>query len=303
MRWLAVLLALLLVVPAAALPGRLDRFPAMATPGLAPRNVTIWLPPGYDTGKGRYAVLYMHDEHNLFDPATAMGGQTWGVAEALARLIAARQARPTIIVGIDNTPARRREYMPAGVSALLPAADRARFEASIGGPPLSDAYLRFIVGTLKPMIDRRYRTDRSASATFLTGSSMGGLISLYGVTEYPKVFGGAAGLSTHWPLPFYQADQRTPALALAPVAAAFEAYLGPRLPRPGTHRLWFDHGDRDLDEFYAPYQARIDALLARHGLRQPRDFVSRAYPGSGHNETSWRSRIEDPLRYLLGPSR
>ena len=193
--------------------------------------------------------------------------------------------------------------MPAGVSDRLPAADRARFEASIGGPPLSDAYLRFIVRDLKPMIDRRYRTDARASATFLIGSSMGGLISLYGVTEFPRVFGGAAGLSVHWPLPFFQADHRTPVLALDPVATAFETYLGPRLPRPGTHRLWFDHGDRDLDEFYAPYQARVDALLARHGLTQPRDFASRAYPGAGHNEMSWRSRIDEPLLYLLGSGR
>ena len=189
-RLLALLLALL-AAPAGALPGQLVRFPATATPGLAPRNVTVWLPPGYDGDRHRYAVLYMHDERNLFDPATATGGQTWGVAEALTRLQAAGTVRPTIVVGIDNTPERRREYMPAGVAALLPPADRARFEASIGGPPLSDAYLRFIVRDLKPMIDRRFRTDPRRSATFLMGSSMGGLISLYGVTEYPRVVGGA----------------------------------------------------------------------------------------------------------------
>ena len=232
MRALFALLLLMLAVPAVALPGRLVHYPAMAADGLLPRNVTVWLPDGYDRDTRRYAVLYMHAERNLFAPETATGGETWGVAEVLQRLVDAGTVRPAIIVGIDNTPARSREYMPAKVAALLPDDTRAALAAGTGGPPLSDAYLRFIVERLKPMIDRTYRTDPSRLATFSMGSSMGGLISLYAVAEYPRVFGGAGCLSTHWPLPLFAPGSPDPALPREPVVAAFTAYLAPRLPPP-----------------------------------------------------------------------
>ena len=301
MRWLLALLLMLAALPAQALPGRLVRHPAMTAVGLAPRDVTVWLPDGYDRDRHRYAVLYMHDARNLFDPATAMGGHTWGVAEALSRLIAEGKTRRTIIVGIDNTPARSREYMPAKVFAALPPAERAQLAAGIGGEPQSDAYLRFIVRELKPSIDRTYRTDPRRGATFIMGSSMGGLISLYALTEYPKVFGGAGCLSTHWPLPLFTADNSAPALPFEPVIAAFTTYLGPRLPASGRARLWFDHGDQGLDAHYAPYQQRIDALLAGRHLRSGQDYLSHIFPGATHNEPSWAARIDQPLAFLLGP--
>lgn len=297
---LLILLALLLAVaPVHALPGRLERMPAMTSAHVAARDVIVWLPDDYDTGRHRYAVLYMHDARNLFEPATAMGGETWGVAEALTRMRAAGRVRRTIVVGIDNTGARSREYMPRKVFDALPAADRERLAASMGGAPVSDAYLKFIVGELKPLIDGKYRTDANRDATFVMGSSMGGLISLYAATEYPAVFGGAGCLSTHWPLPMFNADL-TPVLPFEPVVAAFETYLTPRLSRAAP-RLWFDHGDRHLDASYAPYQARIDRLLVARGLRPDRDFASRAYPGAAHNEAAWRARIDDPLTFLLAP--
>jgi len=83
------------------------------------------------------------------------------------------------------------------------------------------------------------------------------------------------------------------------VLAAFDAYLGKRLGKPGGRRLWFDHGDRTLDQFYAPYQDHVDATLAGLGWRKGADFDSRAYPGAAHNEASWRVRLADPLTYLL----
>lgn len=299
MKLLLLLVALLMIAPAHALPGRLERLAPIASSNVPPRDVTVWLPADYDTGRHRYNVLYMHDARNLFDPATAMGGETWGVAEALTRLRAAGRVRRTIVVGIDNTAARTREYMPRKVFDALPAAERERLAASMGGAPVSDAYLKFIVDELKPRIDRKYRTDPRRSATFVMGSSMGGLISLYAATEYPAVFGGAGCLSAHWPLPLFNPDL-TPVLLFEPVVAAFATYLTPRLSR-ATPRLWFDHGDQHLDASYAPYQARIDALLVARGLRPDRDFVSHAYPGAAHNEAAWRARIDDPLTFLLEP--
>lgn len=299
-RLLALLALLLALVPAHALPGRLEKFPAMVSAHVAARDIVVWLPDGYDAGTGRHAVLYMHDARNLFEPATAMGGETWRVAEALAKLQAAGTVRPTIVVGIDNTPARSLEYMPRRIWSALPVAERDRLTAAMGGPPLSDAYLKFIVHELKPLIDARFRTDPARRATFIMGSSMGGLISLYALAEYPLVFGGAGCLSTHWPLPLIGPDLK-PLLPFEPVVAAFADYLTPRLPRSGEAQFWFDHGDRHLDANYAPYQARIDALLVAGGLRPGRDYVSRAYSGAAHNEAAWRARIDAPLAFLLAP--
>ena len=102
--------------------GRFVTTPALASAHAAPRRVTVWLPPGYDSSSTRHRVLYMHDGQNLFDPADAYGGQTWGVVPALLALRAAGQVAPTIVVGVWNTPLRSREYGPAAPLLRLPAA-------------------------------------------------------------------------------------------------------------------------------------------------------------------------------------
>ena len=114
---------------------------------------------------------------------------------ALARLIAAGQARPAIIVGAWNIPARRvLEYRPARPFSYLSASAGQRVLAGLGGPPLSDDYLAFLVHELKPFIDATYRTLPDRDDTFIMGSSMGGLISLYAACEYPD----RDGSQTQW---------------------------------------------------------------------------------------------------------
>ena len=87
------------------------------------------------------------------------------------------------------------------------------------------------------------------------------------------------------------------------MAGAFEGYLRTALPRPGTHRIWFDHGSETLDRHYAAYQARIDRLVAARGWRKGRDYESRHFPGAPHNEDAWRERVHLPLLFLLGTPR
>jgi predicted alpha/beta superfamily hydrolase len=175
------------------------RFPSKF---VAPRNIEVWLPPMYDQRPhDRYPVIYVQDGQNVFAPATSFVGVDWGVDETMTRLIAERRVRPALIVAIWNTNNRIAEYLPQkalprdrDIPAGVPGG------GTISGPVLSDAYLRFIVEELKPFIDSAYRTQTGPENTFLMGSSMGGLIALYGVLEYPHVFGGAACLSTHWPV-------------------------------------------------------------------------------------------------------
>jgi enterochelin esterase-like enzyme len=241
-------------------PGRVEVIAAFPSAFVAARTVRVWLPPGYDGGTGRYPVLYMHDGQNLFDPALAMGHETWSPDIVLTGLAAGGRAPQAIIVGIDNTPARAREYMPAQVFATLAPDVRDRLALTMGGPPLSDDYLRFLVRELKPMIDARFRTRPERASTVIMGSSMGALISLQAIVDYPRVFGAAGCLSTHWPLPAFTAEG-TPSLTAAQVLPAFETWLAARLSAPKSRRIWFDHGDRTLDRFYAPYQAAIDSLF------------------------------------------
>ena len=157
--------------------GRLVLHEAVASAHVKARNVSVWLPPGYEASDDTYPVLYMHDGQNLFDPATANFGE-WGVDEHLTRLIASGQVRAPIVVGVWNTNLRLREYVPADLIAALPADMRDEVQAIYGGPSLSDAYLRFLVEELKPFIDGAYRTLSGPQDTMIAGSSMGGLISM-----------------------------------------------------------------------------------------------------------------------------
>jgi enterochelin esterase-like enzyme len=263
---------------------------------VGPRNVTIWLPPGYDNNRRRYPVIYMHDGQNVFEPGSSYGGQEWGVDEALSAMIADGRSRGAIVVGIWNTNLRGREYLPTKVAARLSPEARALVEATHGGASLADGYLRFIVEELRPQINRRFRTSTARVDTSIMGSSMGGLISLYALGEYPEVFGSAAALSIHWPLGDPRRGQGAPQ---AEVIAAFDGWLAETRLRPGRNRLYMDHGTINLDGYYRPYSEAMEAVMARQGWRRNRDWVSRVFEGTDHNEAAWRARIEEPLTFLL----
>ena len=265
--------------------GTVLRFASFPSAHVAARTVDVWLPPGYDADAPRaYPVLYLHDGQNQFDPATSYTGVDWGIDEALTELVAVGAVEAPVVVAVWNTPLRRSEYMP---QRAVPRADTVRFEVPGVGMVTgvrSDAYLRFLVGELKPFIDARFRTRPGAASTSVMGSSMGGLVSAYALAEYPAVFGGAACVSTHWP-------------AAAGLAAA---YLPGALPPPGTHRLYFDRGTETLDAEYEPFQTAVDAALAARGYTPGRDLASLAFPGADHSERSWRARVHLPLLFLLG---
>ncbi len=270
----------------AGVTGRLKRHEAVASRHVAPRNVDVWLPPGYETEPSRrFPVIYMHDGQNLFDPATSYIGVDWGVDEAMTALVRENAVREAIIVGIWNTPKRFQEYMPAKAvtESKLPDdwPDMAwmRKEAMV-----SDEYLRFIVKELKPFIDSTYRTLPGPDDTFTMGSSAGALISIYALAEYPGIFGGAGGVSTHWPI----GD------------GILIDYLEPRLAGLRGHRFYFDFGTATLDANYEPYQRRVDALMRSAGYVDGVDWITRKYEGDEHSERAWRRRVNVPLQFLLG---
>jgi enterochelin esterase-like enzyme len=262
-----------------------SRHANFASSYVSARHVDVWVPPGLAEGT-RLPVLYMHDGQNLFDPATAYGGVTWGVAEAMQSLIEARVTAGVIIVGVWNSGASRAaDYMPQKPLELAVAnAELEHWLAQVGleQTPTSDAYLKCLITEIKPMIDATYPSLPGREHTFVMGSSMGGLISMYALCEYPEVFGGAACVSSHWPA--------------APNALL--EYFSHHLPRVGDQRWYFDFGTLGLDAEYGVHQQRIDAVMLEAGYTA-RDWMTRKFEGADHNETSWRERIEIPLRFLL----
>ncbi len=278
--------------------GRIERF-VLPSRHLPPRTVDVWLPDGYPR-HGPYAVLYMHDGQMLFDAATTWNRQEWRADETAAALIASGATRPFIIVGIHNGGVdRARDYFPQRPFASLPQAEQdalyaIRFgqDRLFSGPVRSDAYLKFLVEELKPHIEARYAVGRAREDTVVMGSSLGALVSLYALAEYPDVFGGAAALSTHWPGRVGDSPDN-------PVPAAFLRYFEQHLPAAGRHRLYFDHGTETLDASYADRQREVDRLLRAKGYTA-RDWLTRTFPGAEHSENAWAARLAVPLRFLLG---
>jgi len=241
------------------------------------RTIMVYLPPGYDSApQERYPVLYMHDGDNIFDAKTSATGVEWGADETAQRLIEQGRMRPIIIVGICNTPQRTREYSP--------------FEDPVHGGGFGDAYLAFIVETLKPFIDKTYRTRPERECTGVAGSSLGGLLSLYALFRHPECFGLAGAVS--------------PALWWA--RRRIFAYLR-KAPAPRPVRLWVDMGTEEgeaagpLVEFSKGPEdcRRLVRELRAKGYEPERDFHYEEVQGGRHHELDWAARLDRMLLYLF----
>ncbi|OYT12186.1 MAG: esterase [Bacteroidetes bacterium 4572_114] len=257
------------------------------------RNVDIWLPNGYsETGGKQFPVIYMQDGQNLFNPKTSYSGEEWGVDEAVTKLVKEQKIPEVIVVGIWNTPKRYQEYMPEKPFNKLSRRTKGSLKKKFGGIPVSDEYLKFMVEELKPFIDSVYRTNPDRENTYLMGSSMGGLISIYALCEYPQIFRGAGCLSTHW--------VGDPEVKPHEVSDAFVTYLNENLPDAGGHILYFDYGTATLDSLYQPHQHKIDKVIMDKSYRVGMDWMTKKYDGHEHNEIYWRKRLDVPLIFLLG---
>jgi predicted alpha/beta superfamily hydrolase len=243
------------------------------------RDILVYLPPSYPTANQTYATLYMHDGQNLFDEATSFAGE-WRVDEALEKL--AEDGIEAIVVGVPNTGAERlQEYSPF-------------HDARFGGGRAAD-YVKFIVETVKPLVDAAFRTTGERDGTATIGSSMGGLISLYAFFERPDVFGAVGAVS--------------PSVGFA--RGALMDYL--ERARFVGGRIYVDVGtnegrprNRDpLDLRGSPggyVQMVRDARdrLVRKGYREGRDLMYVEEEGAVHNEAAWAERLPKLLRFLLG---
>jgi predicted alpha/beta superfamily hydrolase len=269
-----------------SLTGSTERHADFTSRYVDSRTIDIWLPPGYNSaGNRRYPVFYMHDGQNLFHSETSFIGVDWGIDETMAHMIDEGSIEAAIVVGIWNVQNRIREYTPQRPVESPERTDMLqRFAAEFNGKPLSDNYLKFITHELKKFVDKTYPTLPGREHTFIMGSSMGALISLYALCEYPDIFLGAGCLSTHWP-------------AVEPVIIG---YLETALPDPGRHKLYFDYGTETQDAPYESYQTRVDSVLQSIGYESGKDWKTLKFPGAEHSERAWRDRVHIPLKFLLG---
>jgi len=278
--------------------GRVERWSNYSSKYVLPRNIDVWLPEGYSSDK-QYAVLYMQDGQMLFDSTTTWNHLEWCVDEVISGLINKHKIKDCIVVGIwHNDSLRHSEYFPQKPFESLTNTEQQTIYSALRpegtkifkGVVCSDNYLKFIIEELKPFIDTKYATLKDQANTFIAGSSMGGLISMYAICEYPNVFGGAGCLSTHWPGIF--------TLNNNPIPDAFMQYMKLNLPSHKDHRIYFDCGTATLDTLYPAIQNKVDALMIEKGYKKE-SWITKVFPGENHSEKSWSKRLNYPLEFLL----
>lgn len=258
-----------------------------------PRTIAVWLPEGYKADSDEdYKTIYAHDGQNLFEAATSYGGVEWGLDQTAQRMMTSGDVLPAIIVGIWNTDKRWQEYAPQKVIEKLSGDTSSEWLGQTLPELQADAYLQFITDELKPFMDENYASSTDPNDTLIMGSSMGGLISLYAVAEYPETFGRAAAVSIHWPL----AEPDGPISMQAD--AAMQAYLETSGIDPTKHLLWFDRGTETLDASYQPHADAMQAWFRSQGWGEDQ-AIFRTYPGTDHSEAAWAGRTEDILNFLL----
>ncbi|HWH37911.1 MAG TPA: alpha/beta hydrolase-fold protein [Candidatus Limnocylindrales bacterium] len=244
-------------------------------PGIPGREILVYLPPSLAEGRpsaGKtYPTLYFHDGQNVFDERTSYAGE-WRADEALEEL--AREGIEAIAVAVPNSgEGRMDEYNP------WPSREKFwRGGKRVGGK--GDAYLDWLVGSVKPLVDRSFPTSHDRMETGIIGSSMGGLISMYGLLVHRQTFGLAGVISPSIRWKRYAIVRLIGQLGLP--AARVHLDMGGREWRGG------------LDD-----ARRLRDTLIEQGMTVGRDlsYVEERY--APHNEPAWARRLPGALRFLL----
>lgn len=260
-------------------PGEVSRF------DFAGRTVEIWAPQEPSSH-----LLLAHDGQNVFDGKTSTHrGKTWEMAQRAYKVSYETGVIPPVIIAIwhsstkadpmgrakDLSPQR---FFQEDVPVNLPNISKSDLELLRG-----DRYLESIFGIYVPQLLEMLQLEIAPSNTALIGSSMGGLSTLYAAHKHPDKFKTALALSPHWVIGGNSLVNRTVA----------------ELPQPGSHKIWMSRGTKALDAEYEPFQDLADSLMLQKGYRKDIDFVSKVYKKTGHNEASWASYLDQPLRFWL----
>ncbi len=225
------------------------------------RRIWIYLPRSYKSSKKTYPVLYMQDGQNVFDEYSAANGE-WQIDETLDSLTALGQPE-SIVVAIENGPKRLNEYNPY---------DNERF-----GPGEGAAYVRFMAKSLKPYIDKNYRTRKEPSATMLAGSSMGGLIAYYAMLAYPDVFGKGGIFS--------------PSFWVAPAISGYTDSVSAKVNGKLFFYIGGLEGSRAVEDMYK--------VMQHLGTHSSALVYAVTDPGGQHNEAAWRKWFPEFYKFIM----
>ena len=241
------------------------------------REVRVWLPAGYDTGDGRYPVVYFHDGQNVFRPGGTFG--CWFAEDAAESEMAAGRMREAIMVAIQNNEA---DMGKARMTEYQPPTDINPRDPSRGNG-ICHRYAEFLVGKVKGAIDGKYRTLPDRANTVVAGSSMGGLVSLW-LGLNTDVFGAVGVFS--------------PAFWTSP---NFTKAMMEGTKKDGL-RIYMDMGTREKGSLTGDYWkdalAVRDALL-KQGYVEGEEFLWNPGEGDEHSEKAWAKRLPVALRFLL----
>jgi predicted alpha/beta superfamily hydrolase len=236
------------------------------------RNITVWLPPGYDVEPNRrYPVLYMHDGQNIFDGMTSyIPNKEWRVDECATGLINAKLIEPIIIVGIDNAGMERGdEYLPIQITFGT---------TKTGGK--ADEYGDMMMTEIMPMINKTYRTKTGAANTALCGSSFGGVITCYLGLKHTDAFSKLGIVSPSvWVGNRYLVD------------------MVKKLPSKTNQRVWIDMGTSEGMGAVKDCDALAAAMRGK-GWRDGKDLAYYVDGYALHNEEAWARRMNAILLFL-----
>ncbi len=271
--------------------GKVEKIENFRSKYIQSRNIYIWLPADYSS-KSKYAVLYLQDgNENLFN------SNNNGIDAMITNLLNEGKIRKTIVVAVPNggNLLRHSEYYPQKSLQFLPEEKRNKIIKNLlAENPRSDNYLLFLTKELKPYIDKKYSTFSNQSNTFIGGSSMGGLISLYAISEYPNIFGGAVCLSTH----FMGATSPEDVLDKF-VPNSIKEYFAETIPSPQNHKIFFSYGNKGMPEaYYKMFQTPIDILMKDKGFTE-KNWITKEFEGGEHNAVSWAKQLPIALEFLL----
>ena len=254
------------------------------------RTIRVWTPSDYQVNADkRYPVLYMHDAQNLFDRDTAAYGEIWDVHTAIENLVEKEGYGGAIVVGIDNAPNLERldEYSPWVTERLEELKELGEYTRAMGGQGVQ--YGQFLVETLKPLIDQKYRTLPDRENTGVAGSSMGGFISLYLGVKYPEVFSKIGAFSTA----VWFADK------------SLFKHLS-QLDTKYKTKWYLDIGteetsNKNVENFnvlYVQGTLAVEKTLLELGV--PRNDIKVVIEeGATHFETAWARRFPDAFKWLF----
>ena len=228
------------------------------------RRAYVCLPEGWeDDDTRRYPVLYMFDGHNIFFDEDATYGRSWRMADYMEQT-----QTPLIVVGIEcnHSPdgGRLSEYSPFTVT------DPALGSGRIIGRGRTT--MEWLVNDFKPLIDQVLPTLPDREHTFIAGSSMGGLMSLYAVTEYNRVFSRAAALS---PSIWFATERLDQLLRNAPLDPETVIYM--------------DYGSNEM-KFHPNMKKQFSRVTARL-LERNVHLTARIVPHGDHCEACWEKQI------------